>query len=175
MSTEDPLGFEALKQTLAEEHQPATETESILVNGMAESHWLANRAQNLQASCFDPSSGAITNEKPFSLYLRYQTTHSRASHKSLNDLLKLRAERRKAEIGFEAQKGKLTQQRLTNEAQEFKNKILKIDLLEKNPLFNAEHKHLCHLASIGSPEFKRTKAEFDAKYFSKEEGTAQAA
>jgi hypothetical protein len=36
--------------------------------------------------------------------MRYCTTHTRAFHKSLNDLLKLRSERRKAAIGFEAQK-----------------------------------------------------------------------
>ena len=165
LSTEDPLGFEALKQTLAEEHEPTTETESILVNGMAESHWLANRAQNLQASCFDPATGVVSNEKMFSLYLRYQTTHTRAFHKSLNDLLKLRSERRKSEIGFEAQKGKLALQRSTNEMQELKNKILKIDLLEKNPLYNADYAHLTHLASTSSPEFRRMKNEFDAKYF----------
>ena len=38
--------------------------------------------------------------------MRYCTTHTRAFHKSLNDLLKLRSERRKANIGFEAQKHK---------------------------------------------------------------------
>ncbi|MGI8959895.1 MAG: hypothetical protein ACR2IV_09075, partial [Bryobacteraceae bacterium] len=37
------------------------------------------------------------------LYLRYQTTNERAFHKCLNDLLKLRAETRKQEIGFESQ------------------------------------------------------------------------
>ena len=36
--------------------------------------------------------------------MRYKTTHTRAFHKCLNDLLKLRAEKRKAEFGFEAQK-----------------------------------------------------------------------
>ena len=37
LTCEDPLGFEALKQRLAEEHQPTTATEAILVNTMAES------------------------------------------------------------------------------------------------------------------------------------------
>ena len=97
LPSEDSAGFEALKQSLAEEHLPTTETESILVTTMAESHWLANRAQNLQATCFDESTGQITDPKLFSLYLRYQTTHTRAFHKSLNDLVKLRAERRKTE------------------------------------------------------------------------------
>ena len=103
LSTEDPNGFEALKASLAAEHQPTTETESILINGMAESHWLANRAQTLQNTCLDPQTGQITDASLFSLYLRYQTTHTRAFHKCLNDLVKLRSEKRKTENGFEAQ------------------------------------------------------------------------
>ena len=70
---------------------------------MAESHWLANRAQTLQTTCLDPQTGQITDASLFSLYLRYQTTHTRAFHKCLNDLLKLRSERRKTEDGFEVQ------------------------------------------------------------------------
>jgi hypothetical protein len=63
LSSEDPNGFEALKAALAEEHQPSTETESILINSMAESHWLAQRAQTLKAVCFDPQTAQIANEK----------------------------------------------------------------------------------------------------------------
>ena len=81
LPSEDPNGFEALKASLAAEHQPTTETESILINNMAESHWLANRAQTLQNTC-------LTNFPLFSLYLRYQTTHTRAFHKCLNGLVK---------------------------------------------------------------------------------------
>jgi hypothetical protein len=104
LNSEDPEAFAAVKQSLETEHSPSTETESILVNNMVESLWLAQRAQNLQDTYLDPDTGAITNEKQFSLYMRYQTTHTRVFHKSLNDLLKLRAEKRKAEIGFEAQR-----------------------------------------------------------------------
>ncbi|MDQ2776436.1 MAG: hypothetical protein M3Y57_16200, partial [Acidobacteriota bacterium] len=35
---------------------------------------------------------------------RYQTTHDRAFHKCLNQLAKLRADKRKEQIGFESQK-----------------------------------------------------------------------
>jgi len=38
LTTEDPTGFEALKQSLLDEHLPETATESILVNSMAESN-----------------------------------------------------------------------------------------------------------------------------------------
>ena len=104
LTTEDPVGFEALTQSLLDEHQATTPTELILIHSMAESLWLAQRAQRLQDTCIDPATGDIKDEKKFSLYLRYQTTHTRAFHKSLNDLTKLRSERRKANIGFEAQK-----------------------------------------------------------------------
>jgi hypothetical protein len=100
---------------LAAEHEPSTETESILINGMAESHWLANRAQALQNTCLDPQTGQITDVGLFSLYLRYQTTHTRAFHKCLNDLVKLRSERRKTENGFEAQERKKEELRLQDE------------------------------------------------------------
>ena len=106
LTTEDPAGFEALTQSLLDEHQATTPTELILIHGMAESLWLSQRAQRLQDTCLDPATGDIKDEKKFSLYLRYQTTHTRAFHKSLNDLLKLRAEQRRAANGFEAQKHK---------------------------------------------------------------------
>ena len=125
LATEDPSGFEALKQSLLDEHEPESETEFILVRTMAESHWLANRAQSLTDSCFDPATGQIADDKKFALYLRYQTTHTRNFHKSLNDLLKLRAERRKAEIGFEAQ-------RIKTEQHEMKKQTHYWDVLRKD-------------------------------------------
>ena len=131
LPSEDPNGFEALKASLAEEHEPSTETESILINTMAESHWLANRAQTLQHTCFDPQTGQIADTILFSLYLRYQTTHTRAFHKSLNDLLKLRSERRKEQNGFEAQNRKNEEIRLKNERHEMKKQTHYWDVIER--------------------------------------------
>jgi hypothetical protein len=135
LSTEDPNGFEALKAALAEEHRPTTETESILINGMAESHWLANRAQTLQKTCLDPQTGQITDPSLFSLYLRYQTTHTRAFHKCLNDLLKLRSEKRKTENGFEAQNRKNEELRVKNERHEMKKEHHFWDVRMKDAAF----------------------------------------
>ncbi len=56
LTSEDPVGFEALKQSLTTEHTPQTTTEFILVIGMAESQWLADRARRLQDTCLDPDS-----------------------------------------------------------------------------------------------------------------------
>ena len=160
LSTEDPNGFEALKASLADEHQPSTETESILVNTMAESHWLANRAQTLQNTCLDPQTGQITDAALFSLYLRYQTTHTRAFHKSLNDLLKLRSERRKAENGFEAQNRKKEELRIKNERHEMKKEHHEWDIRLKDAAF-------CHRAGQNVANFNKAIREnpgFEAQY-----------
>ena len=127
LTSEDPQAFEALTQSLITEHNPLTPTESILVHNMAESSWLAERAQRLQDSCIHPDTGAVTDEKHFSLYLRYKTTHTRAFHKCLNDLLKLRAEKRKADFGFEAQK-------VANERHEMRKQAHYWEVLKKDAL-----------------------------------------
>ena len=87
----------------ADEHQPATFTETTLVEAMAQHHWLRQRALHLESCCYDPATGQIVDQKQLALYLRYQTTHERGFHKALNDLLKLRAAKRKEQIGFESQ------------------------------------------------------------------------
>lgn len=114
---EDPAQFESLLGTLLQEHQPATETETLLIEQMAQSHWLAQRALRLQNDCFTFSvrgaaetpavlrgSPDAVDQKQLALYLRYFTTHNRAFHKALADLHKLQKERRKAETGFVSQK-----------------------------------------------------------------------
>ena len=98
--------YRALHLALEKEHQPATPTEEMLVETMAHSYWLRKRALILQNTCFNGESPACHDEKLLALYVRYQTTHDRAFHRALNDLLKLRAEKRKQEIGFESQKHK---------------------------------------------------------------------
>ncbi len=106
LTSEDPAGFEAFKHSLSKEHSPSTETECLLVNTMAESHWLADRAQRLQNTCLHPETGEIANDKKFALYLRYETAHRRAFYKAITELQKLRAETRKAGLGFEAEEDK---------------------------------------------------------------------
>ena len=101
---EDQNAFNELHAHLEIEHNPATPTEELLVRKLAEHHWLAQRALKLQDSCFDLELTPEAHEKQLALYIRYQTTHDRAFHKSLDQLLKLRAEKRKAQIGFESQK-----------------------------------------------------------------------
>jgi hypothetical protein len=73
---------------------------------MAQHRWLLDRATRLQETCFDPETGQITDQKLFSLYLRYATTHERAFHKCLSTLLTNRIQEEKSQIGFESQKRK---------------------------------------------------------------------
>ena len=96
--------FHFLFIDLRVEYKPVTVTETVLVEKMAQAMWLSQRAVLLQQRCFNPNVPECDNEKQLALYLRYQTTHDRNFHKCLNALLKLRAEKRKEEIGFESQK-----------------------------------------------------------------------
>lgn len=87
---EDRAAFEALLHDLLKEHQPANPTEELLVNEMAQSYWLTQRALRFQNECFNQNG---VDEKRLALFLRYQSAHERAFHKALNTLMKLRKER----------------------------------------------------------------------------------
>jgi hypothetical protein len=96
----------------------------------------------------------------FSLYLRYQTTHTRAFHKSLNDLLKLRAETRKQQNGFEAQTRKEEELRIKNERHQMKKERHYWDLLLKDAEF-------CHRAGQNVAATSKAALEnpgFEAQY-----------
>ncbi len=119
---EDPAAFEALKTALIEEHQPATETEELLVNEMAQSYWLEQRALRLQNDCFTENG---IDEKRLSLFLRYQTTHHRAFHKALTALLKLHQTRARGFVsqetcsGADSQSARDSQSRLSSSSAGF--------------------------------------------------------
>jgi hypothetical protein len=98
--------FDMLIGSLRDEHKPSGVTEMILVDKMAQALWLSKRAQMLQHVTFNHEIPVCDDPKQLALYLRYQTTNERAFHKCLNDLLKLRAEKRRQEIGFESQERK---------------------------------------------------------------------
>jgi hypothetical protein len=135
---EDHDEYDQLLSGLRFEHQPATMTESILVEQMAQSYWLRKRALYLQAHTAFGARCARSNEdqcatdeelsleqqeKRLALFLRYQTTHDRAFHGALNDLLKLRAEKRRSEIGFESQQQKKAQETRRDSAEKRKQDL----------------------------------------------------
>ena len=99
LSPEDAAEFQELAAALRSEHNPQTPTETLLVERVIESFWMSSRALHLQPAALE--SG---DDRRLSLLLRYQTTHERAFLKCLNELAKLRKEKRQQEIGFESQK-----------------------------------------------------------------------
>jgi hypothetical protein len=93
--------YDALEADLLKRHRPADITETLLVQEMAQSYWLKERAIRLQAKAFGESD---TTPKDLALLMRYQITNQRAFHTALNTLTKLQNQRKKDEIGFESQK-----------------------------------------------------------------------
>jgi hypothetical protein len=106
---EDPADYEDMRTGFFEEHKPCTYTETALITGMVEHLWIARRAIRLQTEAFTPEGLDV---KKLALFMRYQTTHERAFHKCLQDLLKMRKQMAQELIGFESQK----QQQALNEA-----------------------------------------------------------
>ena len=129
LPSESQTEFHQLHAGFRDEHQPATLTEEALVQAMAEHHWLRHRALRLEESCFDYTTGQVIDAQKLSLSLRYQTAHERAFHTCLNDLLKLRAEKRKNEIGFESQKRQQEEHTRKQEQHEMKKDRQKWDVL----------------------------------------------
>jgi len=108
LPTEDHTAYDDLLLNLNLEFSPSTETEEILVTAMAQHHWLVQRALRLQQPLFEAAveTGAAPDAKQLGLYLRYQSTNDRAYHKALSQLLRLRSDRRRTEIGFESEKAR---------------------------------------------------------------------
>jgi Mn-containing catalase len=70
--------------------------------------------------CYDSETGMIGDEKQFALLLRYESMHERAFYKAVNELQKLRKEKRKEEIGFVSQKRSAEVHTMKQEAFEMK-------------------------------------------------------
>jgi hypothetical protein len=98
---EDGAILMALINDLKAEFEPATTTEEILVEKMAQAQWLTQRALNLQGEAFAKESAVPKN---LGLLIRYHSTAERAFHKAHNELVKTQKEREKSEIGFVPQK-----------------------------------------------------------------------
>jgi hypothetical protein len=117
---EDPAEYQALLDSYLAEHNPATPTETALVVGLAQHEWLGDRALNFQNLCF---TGPEVDQKQLNLFIRYESTHRRAYDKCLNNLLKLRKEKRQEQIGFESQKRKQAEELRRQEAHEAKLRL----------------------------------------------------
>ncbi len=124
LSCEDVDAYNDLLDSLRAEHKPLTPTEGILVERMAQHHWLGQRAQVLQTFLLNEGPVTLTaHQKEFALYLRYQTSNERAFSKCLRELQTMRAEARKQEIGFERQNERAAAERRRQDAHDVKLKL----------------------------------------------------
>ena len=101
LAEEDPAEYETFLLSLIEEHQPSTIVEEVLVENMAQHHWLRDRALRYQHATL---AYEHPDPKTMSLWMRYQTSNERAFLKCHTELQKIRAARHKEQIGFERQK-----------------------------------------------------------------------
>ena len=96
LSYESPDALDTLKTKLRGEHQPANETEGILVNEMAEQFWRLRRARVLETSLLDSDKVLIPH---LAAIQRTMSSAERGFHKALRALRQLQKDR-----GFVPQK-----------------------------------------------------------------------
>jgi len=97
---EDQRAFKTLLSNLRVEHQPISPTEHMLVDRLAQHHWLAQRAIHLQSLAFSDDRPLAEQEKSLALFLRYQVANERAFSKCLKDLREIKAGRVNARVEF---------------------------------------------------------------------------
>jgi hypothetical protein len=107
MSDENREEFEDMLNSLNEEHQPDGTTEVLLVYKMAVAFLNSWRANILLTHRLDIND-TQDDSKQVALMLRYYATADRAFNRNLQDLLKLKKERQKEEIGFVPQFPQMT-------------------------------------------------------------------
>ena len=143
--------FDELHEGLRAEHQPETPTEILLIESMAQHYWLKQRALRLQTFCFDDDGNC--DEKSLGLYMRYQTTHDRAFYKALNTLLKLRADKKKSEIGFVSQQRQTEEHARKQAAEKRKQELHKWKILYAQA--EADHRIMLNM-NLQTPENRTT-------------------
>ena len=111
---EDEAKYQLLFASLCAEFKPQTPAEHAMVRNMAQHDWLRARALRFQDAClFDRMH--IPAKEHFALYLRYEQMHERGYYRCIEELKKLREQRRKEQNGFVSQK--LKQQAETRAAE----------------------------------------------------------
>lgn len=94
MPGEDPAELDSLKAGLIAEHQPVNDTESILVNELAEHFWRIRRMRRLEAEAFRPEKLAEWHSSGFLAQIgRIMAAAERGFHKALSALRQLQAAR----------------------------------------------------------------------------------
>ena len=151
LADESREDFDELHQGLVAEHLPETATEILLVESMAQHYWLMQRAIRLQTLSFDLEPAEA--EKNLALFLRYQTTHERAFYKALNTFVKLRADKRKAEIGFVSQQRQAEEHARKQAIEKRKQELHKWKVLQAQA--EVDHRILLNV-NLQTPEHRIT-------------------
>src|SRR5579884_2493180 len=90
VGAEEAAALDELKSNLRVEHQPANETEGILVNELAEQFWRLRRARRYEASLLDSAEVLIPH---LTLVQRMMSSAERGFHKALTALRQLQKDR----------------------------------------------------------------------------------
>jgi hypothetical protein len=95
LSTESEADFQALLDSYAAEHKPATATEQALVEQLATAAWRLRRIQNIEAGLYklDASAAADGSDKALTILTRQQARLERSFHKALRELERMRNKR----------------------------------------------------------------------------------
>jgi len=101
---EEPEDFKALVAEFRREFQPATFTEKILVEKMAQNQWHGLRTISLQEGCISEAHHLVQNHRVFGTLVRSISTFEKAFYRAKDELVKLQEQRKKSEIGFESKK-----------------------------------------------------------------------
>jgi hypothetical protein len=96
------LFFKLFGDLLRQFNAYANEDEKAIVERMAQHEWMRRRALDYQD--FILNDRELFRMEQMKLFLRYESQHERAYYACFNQLLKLRAEKRSAKIGFEREK-----------------------------------------------------------------------
>ena len=91
---EDAAELDRLREELRTEHQPANETESILVNEIAEQFWRLRRMREFEARAFSPENlDGWIESGILPIILRNMASAERGFHKALASLRRLQQDR----------------------------------------------------------------------------------
>jgi hypothetical protein len=94
--------FDALLSDFVVQFRPACTFEQILVEKMAQNHWINLHAVALQTDFLEKSVRNHFVTQHLGVLIRYQTAAERAFYKAYDELGKIQKEREKCEIGFES-------------------------------------------------------------------------
>jgi hypothetical protein len=116
---EDPDEWNALHARFYDEYNPQSETELTIVRNAANHEWLRARAVRFQDHCIFENMN-IPAKEHFALYMRYEAQHERGFFRCINELKKLREQKKKEQIGFVSQKQKQQAENRAAEAMKLK-------------------------------------------------------